>query len=121
MAAARAAARNKPVIVVKAGRSPQGQLAAASHTGALTGSDMVFEAAIDRAGMLRVNTLQELFVAAQTLSRFRTNTNEVLTILTNGGGAGVMATDAAAWMGVKLAKLSETTLAQLDAVLPANW
>ena len=121
MSAARAAARNKPVIVVKAGRSPQGQLAAASHTGALTGSDMVFEAAIDRAGMLRVNTLQELFVAAQTLSRFRTNTSEVLTILTNGGGAGVMAADAAAWMDVKLATLSAATQNQLDAVLPANW
>ncbi|MDP2371016.1 GNAT family N-acetyltransferase [Rhodoferax sp.] len=121
MSAARAAARNKPVIVVKAGRSPQGQLAAASHTGALAGSDMVYDAAIDRAGMLRVNTLQELFLAAQTLSRFRTNTSDVMTILTNGGGAGVMAADAAAWAGVKLAQLSATTQQKLDAVLPANW
>ena len=121
MSAARAAARNKPVIVVKAGRSPQGQLAAASHTGALAGSDMVFEAAINRAGMLRVNTLQELFLAAQTLSRFRTNTSDSITILTNGGGAGVMAADAAAHAGVKLSTLSETTLKRLDAVLPANW
>jgi acetyltransferase len=121
MSAARAAARNKPVIVVKAGRSPQGQLAAASHTGALAGSDRVFEAAISRAGMLRVNTLQELFSAAQTLSRFRTNDHEAITILTNGGGAGVMAADAAAHEGVPLAALSEATLKQLDAVLPANW
>ncbi|MBK9573860.1 MAG: bifunctional acetate--CoA ligase family protein/GNAT family N-acetyltransferase [Rhodoferax sp.] len=121
MSAARAAARNKPVIVVKAGRSPQGQLAAASHTGALAGSDMVYDAAIDRAGMLRVNTLQELFLAAQTLSRFRTNTSDVMTILTNGGGAGVMAADAAAWAGVTLAQLSEATREKLDAVLPANW
>ena len=121
MSAARAAARNKPVIVVKAGRSPQGQLAAASHTGALAGSDRVFEAAISRAGMLRVDTLQELFLAAETLSHFRTNGNDALTILTNGGGAGVMAADAAAHEGVPLATLSESTLKQLDAVLPANW
>ena len=121
MSAARAAARNKPVIVVKAGRSPQGQLAAASHTGALAGSDRVFDAAIDRAGMLRVNTLQELFLAAETLSRFRTNISDSLTILTNGGGAGVMAADAAAYAGVKLSELSATTRQRLDAVLPANW
>ena len=121
ISAARAAARNKPVILVKAGRSPLGQLAAASHTGALAGSDMVFEAAIDRAGMLRVNTLQELFLAAETLSRFRTNRSDAITILTNGGGAGVMAADAAAHMGVKLSTLSETTQKQLDAVLPVNW
>lgn len=121
MSAARAAARNKPVIVVKAGRSPQGQAAAASHTGALAGSDMVYDAAIARAGMLRVNTLQELFMAAQTLSRFRTNTDTSITILTNGGGAGVMAADAAAYAGVPLTVLSDATRARLDAVLPANW
>lgn len=121
MSAARAAARNKPVIVVKAGRSLQGQLAAASHTGALAGSDLVFDAALARAGMLRVNTLQELFLAAETLSRFRTNTSDNLTILTNGGGAGVMAADAAAHAGVKLTELSAATLKKLDAVLPPNW
>ncbi len=121
MSAARAAARNKPVIVVKAGRSPQGQLAAASHTGALAGSDLVFEAAINRAGMLRVNTLQELFLAAETLSRFRTNSDDSITILTNGGGAGVMAADAAAHFGVPLSTLSAATLKALDAVLPGNW
>ncbi len=121
MSAARSAARNKPVIVIKAGRSPQGQLAAASHTGALAGSDMVFDAAISRAGMLRVNTLQELFLAAETLSRFRTNTSDTITILTNGGGAGVMAADAAAFVGVTLSTLSDATCRKLDAVLPANW
>ncbi len=121
MSAARAAARNKPVIVVKAGRSAQGQLAAASHTGALAGSDMVIDAAIDRAGMLRVNTLDELFLAAQTLSRFRTNTSESITVLTNGGGAGVMAADAAAFANVTLTTLSEATKDKLDKVLPANW
>jgi acetyltransferase len=121
MSAARSAARNKPVIVVKAGRSPQGQLAAASHTGALAGSDLVFDAAIDRAGMLRVNTLQELFFAAETLSRFRTNVSDSVTILTNGGGAGVMAADAAAHMGVPLSELSEATRQKLNALLPPSW
>jgi succinyl-CoA synthetase alpha subunit len=100
MSAARAAARNKPVIVIKSGRSAQGQKAAASHTGALAGSDAVYDAAIARAGMLRVNSLQELFLAAETLARFRTNRSESLTILTNGGGAGVMAADAAAQVNV---------------------
>lgn len=121
MSAARAAARNKPVIVVKAGRSPLGQLAATSHTGALAGSDAVYEAAIGRAGMLRVNTLQELFQAAETLSRFRTNGSDSITILTNGGGTGVMAADAAAFCGVNLSALSNATRKGLDAVLPLNW
>ncbi len=121
MSAARAAARNKPVIVVKAGRSAAGQQAAASHTGALAGSDAVFDAAIARAGMLRVNTLQDLFLAAETLSRFHGNRADQLIVLTNGGGAGVMAADAAATEGVPLATLGDELRAQLDAVLPANW
>lgn len=121
MSAARAAARNKPVIVVKSGRSAQGQKAAASHTGALAGADDVYEAAIARAGMLRVNTLDELFLAAETLTRGQMTSNNALTILTNGGGAGVMAADAAAYQRVALANLSEKTLAKLNAVLPANW
>ncbi len=121
MSAARAAARNKPVIVVKAGRSRQGQLAAASHTGALAGSDMVYDAAIARAGMLRVDTLHQLFVAAETLTRFRGNLSDQLTILTNGGGAGVMAADAAEHAGIELAALEPATLQALDAVLPGNW
>ena len=121
MSAARAAARNKPVIVIKSGRSAQGQRAAASHTGALAGSDAVYDAAIARAGMLRVNSLQELFLAAETLARFRTNQSPALTVLTNGGGTGVMAADAAAQVHVPLARLGASTLAQLDGVLPANW
>ncbi len=121
MSAARAAARNKPVILVKAGRSHQGQRAAASHTGALAGSDRVYEAAIARAGMLRVDTLLELFLAAETLARFRANRSDELVILTNGGGAGVVAADAASHSGVKLADLGEPTLQRLDALLPANW
>ena len=121
MSAARAAARNKPVIVVKAGRSAAGQAAAASHTGALAGSDAVFDAAIARAGMLRVNSLQDLFLAAETLSRFRDGPSGGLIVLTNGGGAGVMAADAAASEGVPLTPLSPDMLTQLNAVLPANW
>ncbi len=121
MSAARAAARNKPVIVVKSGRSAQGQRAAASHTGALAGSDIVYDAAIARAGMLRVDTMQQLFLAAETLARFRANRGEKLVILTNGGGAGVMAADCAAHTGVELAELSADTLARLDAQMPANW
>ena len=121
MSAARAAARNKPVIVVKAGRSEQGQKAAASHTGALAGADNVVDAAIGRAGMLRVDSLEELFLAAEILTRFKAPIGEVMTILTNGGGVGVMAADAAAAHGVPLAELDEPLLRDLDQVLPANW
>lgn len=121
MAAARAAARNKPVIVVKAGRAGHGVAAAASHTGAMAGADIVFDAAFRRAGMLRVDTLAELFLAAETLARFRDNRAETLTVMTNGGGAGVMAADAAAAEGVVLADLDAALVARLDPALPANW
>src|SRR5664279_183180 len=121
MSAARAAARNKPVIVVKAGRAGHGVQAAASHTGALAGSDIVYDAAIRRAGMLRVDTLQDLFMAAETLARFRTNRDVALTLMTNGGGAGVLAADAAALAGVALSELSAGTRAKLDASLPPTW
>ena len=121
MSAARGAARNKPVIVVKSGRSAQGQRAAASHTGALAGSDLVYDAAIARAGMLRVDTMQQLFLAAETLARFRDNVGEQLAILTNGGGAGVMAADYAAHLGVDLCELDPATVARLDVQMPANW
>ncbi len=121
MSAARAAARNKPVIVVKAGRAGKGVKAAASHTGALAGSDIVFDAAIRRAGMLRVDTLQDLFMAAETLARFGSNRDTELTLMTNGGGAGVMAADAAALAGVPLRELGEDLRTKLDAVLPATW
>ncbi|MEO7150473.1 MAG: bifunctional acetate--CoA ligase family protein/GNAT family N-acetyltransferase, partial [Burkholderiaceae bacterium] len=121
MSAARSAARNKPVIVVKAGRAGQGLQAAASHTGALAGSDVVIDAAIRRAGMLRVDTLQDLFMAAETLAHFRGHPRGGLTLMTNGGGAGVMAADAAALAGVELPALSEALRGQLDAVLPPTW
>jgi acetyltransferase len=120
MSAARAAARNKPVIIVKTGRLIPGELTSASHSGALSGSDMAFEAAVNRAGMLRVNTLQELFLAAETLSRFRTNTDDAITVLTNDSGAGFIATDAAAYADVKLSDIGTATGQQLDAVLPPS-
>ncbi|MFL6692658.1 MAG: GNAT family N-acetyltransferase [Ramlibacter sp.] len=121
MSAARAAARNKPVIVVKAGRAPEGARAAASHTGALAGSDAVFDAAVRRAGMLRVDSLEALFDAAQTLSRPKAWAGERLGIVTNGGGAGVLAADALSLAKGQLATLSAGTLGALDARLPAGW
>lgn len=121
MSAARAASRNKPVIVVKAGRAPDGARAAASHTGALAGSDAVFDAAVRRAGMLRVDTLESLFDAAETLAHARPWRGERLAIVTNGGGAGVLAADALQLGGGSLAQLSEQTLAALDQCLPGTW
>ena len=121
MSAARAASRNKPVIVVKAGRAPDGARAAASHTGALAGSDAVFDAAVRRAGMLRVGTLEALFDAAQTLAHSHPWKGERLAILTNGGGAAVLAADALDLGGGALAPLAADTLAALDACLPATW
>ncbi len=121
MSAARGTARNKPVLVVKAGRAPEGARAAASHTGALAGLDAVFDAAIRRAGMLRVLTTDALFDAVETLSRSQPLYSEELLILTNGGGPGVMATDALMLSGGRLAALAPETRAALDRVLPANW
>jgi len=121
MSAARAAARNKPVILVKAGRNAAAAAAAASHTGALAGADEVYEAAIRRAGMLRVSTIGDLFNAAETLGRGRPKPGEKLTIVTNGGGAGVMSADALAALGGTLAGLEAGTLARLDELLPGGW
>lgn len=121
MSAARAAARNKPVIVLKAGRVAEGAKAAASHTGALAGSDDVYDAAIRRAGMLRVDTFEDLFDAVETLSRAKPLSGDRLSILTNGGGPGVMATDTAIARGARIAALSDQTMCRLDAVLPATW
>jgi len=121
LSAARAAARNKPVIAVKAGRVGEAARAAASHTGALAGADDVYDAAIRRAGMLRVDSIEGLFDAVETLARARPLEGEGLTILTNGGGPGVMAVDALAAGGGTLAELAPETLRRLDALLPANW
>ncbi|MGX6564808.1 bifunctional acetate--CoA ligase family protein/GNAT family N-acetyltransferase [Cupriavidus necator] len=121
MSAARAAARNKPVIVVKAGRVPEGAKAAASHTGALAGADDVYDAAIRRAGMLRVNTTDQLFDAVETLARAKPLSGDRLAIMTNGGGAGVMATDALILGGGHLASLDQESVRRLDEILPPTW
>ncbi|MBL4741083.1 MAG: CoA-binding protein, partial [Sneathiella sp.] len=121
MSAARAAARNKPVLAVKAGRHEEGAKAAASHTGALAGADFVYDAAFRRSGMLRVYDFEELFAAVETLSRGRRPRGERLAILTNGGGLGVLAVDNLIELDGKLAQLSNETIAKLDAVLPSTW
>jgi acetyltransferase len=121
MSAARAASRIKPVLVLKAGRSNEGARAAASHTGVLAGADAVHDAAFRRAGMLRVDMMAELFDAAETLALTREQVGERLAILTNGGGAGVLATDALVTAGGRLATLSQKTIAELGRLLPATW
>ncbi|MCP3869831.1 MAG: acetate--CoA ligase family protein, partial [Gammaproteobacteria bacterium] len=121
MSAARAAARMKPVIVVKAGRFAEGAKAAASHTGALAGVDEVYQAVFRRAGMLRVFSLQELFDAAESLALVPKVRGDRLVILSNGGGLGVLATDALVEQGGHLAELDSETLAGLNQVLPSTW
>jgi acetyltransferase len=121
MSAARAAGRTKTVVVIKAGRSAAGAKAALSHTGALAGSDAVYDAAFRRAGLLRVYELRELFDAMTTLSSGMTVAGDRLAIVTNGGGAGVLAVDALEGRGGKLAQLSPQTIAALGEVLPAAW
>jgi acetyltransferase len=121
MSAARAAARLKPVIVVKAGRHAEGARAAASHTGALAGADAVYDAVFRRAGMLRVMDLQALFDAVETLAMSRPVKGDRLAILTNGGGVGVMATDVLMEKNGHLAELAPETLAHLNELLPSTW
>ena len=121
MSAARAAARVKPVIVMKAGRHTEGARAAASHTGAMAGSDAVYGAAFRRAGMLRVTSLLELFEAAEVLADGVAVRGDRVAIVSNGGGFGVLATDALIDEGGQLAKLGEDTIAALDKVLPPTW
>ena len=121
MSAARAAARNKPVLVIKSGREPEGARAAASHTGALAGADEVYDAALSRTGMLRVFEIDELFDAVETLARAKPLRGDRLAILTNGGGPGVMAADALSAGGGRLAELAADTIEKLNEVLPATW
>ena len=121
MSAARAAARLKPVIAIKAGRHSAGARAAASHTGALAGMDEVYRAAFRRAGIVRVLNLEELFDAVSTLSAATSIASDDLVILTNGGGPGVLATDDLLDAGGFLTELAPETLARLDARLPPAW
>jgi acetyltransferase len=118
MSAARATARVKPVIVVKSGRTAASARAAQSHSGALAGSDAVYDAAFRRAGILRVDTLRELFDAAEILSRWRRYAGPRLAIITNGGGPAVLATDALVRRGGELAEFSAESVRRLDQTLP---
>jgi acetyltransferase len=117
----RAAARMKPVIVMKAGRYPAGSRAAVSHTGAMVGRDDVFDAVVRRTGIVRVTTTGQLVAAALALASHVSPRGNRLAIVTNGGGPGVMAADRAAELGIALATLSPSTLEKLHAALPPSW
>ena len=121
VSAARAAARVKPVVVIKSGRHAEAARAAASHTGALAGVDAVYDAVFRRSGLLRVYDLDEFFDAAETLNRVAPFRGKRLAVLTNGGGVGVLAVDRLIDMGGELAALEAQTLAKLDASLPSTW
>jgi acetyltransferase len=121
MSAARAASRLKPIVVLKSGRSPAGTRAAASHTGAMAGEDMVYDAAFKRAGIVRVNTIGELFDCAKLMAKQPRPSGQRLAVVTNAGGPGVMAADALSHYGLEPAPLQADTLEKLDAVLPAAW
>lgn len=121
LSAAREVALTKPIIIIKPGRTEAAAKAAASHTGSLTGSDEVLAAAFDRVGVLRVNTISELFYMAEVLAKQPLPVGPRLTILTNAGGPGVLATDALITGGGELAELSAETMEKLDSLLPAAW
>ena len=121
MSAARAAARMKPTIVVKAGRHAEGARACASHTGAMAGSDAVYEAVFRRAGMLRVYSLDELFDAVEILAMAPRAKGPRMAILSNGGGLAVLATDHLIDEGGVLAELAPQTLDRLNVALPPTW
>ena len=125
VSALRAAARVKPVVALKVGRYAAGSQAASSHTGALVGSDAVFDAALRRAGTVRVKTYTQLFAAARVLAAFppggRFPEGDRLAIVTNGGGPGVIAADSAAENGVPLAVLASRTISFLETRLPPQW
>ena len=121
LSAAREVALTKPIIVIKAGRTEAAGKAAASHTGSLTGSDEVLDAAFSRSGVLRVDEISELFGMAEVLGKQPRPRGPRLTILTNAGGPAVLATDALIGNGGKLAEISEETMNTLNDLLPAPW
>ena len=121
MTAAREVALQKPIIVIKAGRSQEAAQAAASHTGSLAGSDEVFDAALERIGVLRVNSIGELFHMASVLAKQPLPKGNRLTILTNAGGPGVLATDAIIANHGALTPLSPQTVEKLNHILPPAW
>ncbi len=121
MSAARAASRAKPIVAIKAGRNAASGKAALSHTGALAGAYDVYQAAFHRAGIVMVDTLEELFDAAEVLRATKLPDGDRLGIVTNGGGAGVLAADAIDGTGGALATLIPATIATLDKILPPSW
>jgi acetyltransferase len=121
MSAARHFARTKPIVVVKAGKFSESAKAAASHTGSLTGEDMIYDKAFKRCGMVRVDEIADLFNCAEVLGTQPLPRGPNLAIVTNAGGPGVMATDALISQGGKLAKLNQKTMETLNAVLPSFW
>jgi acetyltransferase len=121
LSALRAAASMKPVIVLKGGRHASGSKAAMSHSGALAGNDAVFDTAVRRAGAIRISKYAQLFSASEALMSGRLPKGSRLAILTNGGGPGVLAADAATDAGLTMAALSEQTRGRLDALLPSTW
>jgi acetyltransferase len=121
MSAARAVSRVKPIVVLKAGRSQAGARAAASHTGAMVGEDGVYDAAFKRAGIVRVNTIGELFDCEKLMAKQPRPKGSRLGIITNAGGPGVMAADALAVYGAEPATLKPETISKLNEVLPPFW
>jgi acetyltransferase len=121
LSAAREVAFSKPILVIKPGRTEGASKAAASHTGSLTGSDEVLDAAFRRSGVLRVNSIAELFHMAHVLAKQPRPKGPRLTILTNAGGPGVLATDALILSGGELAPVAPATMEALNKVLPASW
>ncbi|WP_105902090.1 bifunctional acetate--CoA ligase family protein/GNAT family N-acetyltransferase [Vibrio gangliei] len=121
MSAARSASRNRRILVLKSGRSVEGQQAASLHTRGNQSIDIIYDSAIKRSGMLRVNNTHELFAALETLTHSVPLRGERLAIITNGGGPGVMAVDELIHRGGKLASLSDETKEQLDRILPSSW
>ena len=121
LSAAREVAQTKPIIVIKAGRTAAGSKAAASHTGSLTGSDDVLDAAFERCGVLRVNAMSDLFYMAEVLAKQPRPKGPRLAILTNAGGPGVLAADSLLLGSGELAEISKQTIEELNAILPSAW
>src|SRR4029079_12902675 len=121
LSAAREVARDKPIIVIKAGRTEAAAHAAASHTGSLAGSDDVLDMAFRRAGVLRVDKISDIFYTVEALAKQPRPRGKRLTILTNAGGPGVLATDALIRGGGELAEITPQTIEKLSSFLPAAW
>ncbi len=121
MSASRGFARNKPIVVLKAGRYSESSQAAVSHTGSMAGDDDVYRAAFRRTGVVRVNEIADLFNAAEVLDSKHIPKGPNLAIITNAGGPGILATDTLIELGGQLAKLSDKTLSKIDSILPPHW